>query len=166
MEQNLKMVAIAVVLVSIISVSYLGFQNAMNPRVLPTVHYEEVDQGYYCGIREKVEYVIDNNESWGILWTEMHNISTSTPHLPSVDFQNEVVIAVFIGEFSTGGYSANIKRIEYTTGGYIVHVDEIHPGEGCGLTMALTQPYHIVKANLTITHQVEFVYTIVIDDCS
>ena len=165
MERNLRTVAFAVVFVSIVSISYLGLQNRLYPKVFPTVYYEEIDQGFYCGISTRCEYVIDNNVSWRSLWTDIHNISSETPQLPPVDFDQETVIAVFIGGFPTGGYSVEIKRIESTVLGFTIHIEETHPGEGCGLTMAFTQPYHIVKANLTNSQNVDFVYNIVTHDC-
>jgi hypothetical protein len=166
MERSLRTVAIAVVLVSIVSISYLGLQNVLNPRVLPTIHYDEIDQGAFCGLSERSEYVVEDNESWSILWIDMHNTSSSVPQLPFVDFDYKVVIAVFIGDFPTGGYSAEIKRIVPTLFGHTVHVEERHPGEGCGLLMAITQPYQIVKANITNPLQVDFVFNVVVYDCS
>lgn len=165
-DRSTRTVAIAVVLISAVSISLLGLEIILNPRVQPGLYYEEIDQGFYCGIITRSEYVIDDNETWNILWTNIHNISIETPVLPYVNFSKEVVIAVFLGDLPTGGYSVDIKRIEVTTFGWIIHVDETHPGEGCGVTMAVTQPYHIVKANTTAPMQAEFTYNVIIDNCS
>ncbi len=165
LERNLKVIAGAVFLVSILFVSGILLQTIREPKVLPTVFFEEIDQGYYCGIKVRIEYVIDDNESWGSLWEDIHNTSTGYPDLPFVNFSKQVIIAVFIGEFPTGGYSATIKRIEATFAGLKVHVDEVHPGEGCGVTMAFTQPYHIVIAEIDSSRSIEFIYYLIIQPC-
>jgi hypothetical protein len=170
LERDLRRMAIAVVLISSLIVSLLALQNqlmyGLYPRVIPvvnqTVPFDEIDQGYFCGISVRIEYVIDNNVSWGNLWTDIHNISSELPDLPAVNFSSEVVIAVFIGEFPTGGYSATINRVEMNETGLVVYINEVHPGEGCGVTMAFSQPYHIVRVELTSTQPVDFIYNVII----
>jgi hypothetical protein len=129
------------------------------------VHFEEVEQGFYCGLTARVNYIIEDNDTWNTLWTDMHNISSQVPELPNVNFTTEVVIAVFLGSFPTGGYIAEITGIMSDEGHISVVVREQHPGENCGVTMAVTQPYHIVKASITSIQSVEFFYNLVIDEC-
>jgi hypothetical protein len=166
LEKQLKIAASAVLIGSILLVAMIAYQSSLFAgRVVPGLDFEEIDKGSYCGIKSRVDYVISDNASWNTLWTDLHNISTGHPDLPFVNFSREVVIAVFIGEFSTGGYSATISRIDFTLFGTAVYVDEVHPGAGCGVTMALTQPYHIVKAEINAAVSVQFVYDLITHDC-
>lgn len=173
LERNLRRMSIAVVLISSLFISVLALQNhllyGVYPKVIPvenqTVPFEEIDQGHFCGIIERGGYVIGDNDSWGDLWADIHSISTGLPDLPLVNFSSEVVIAVFIGEFPSGGYIATINRIEMNETGLVVYIDELHPGESCGTAAAFTQPYHIVKAKLNLTQVVEFVYNVTLYDC-
>ena len=78
------------------------------------------------------------------------------PLPPDVDFSSLMVIAVFRGEFPTGGYSTEIMEVTGSSGKITVTVDETDPGGGMALQV-LTQPYHIIK--LGKSHlPVEFVY--------
>ena len=156
---------IAVVLISVLFVSFIALQYAIYPKVLPSIHFEEIEQGGTSGIRTSINYVIDDMETWETLWTDLNNISTSVPDLPYVNFTSEVVFAVFLGEFATGGYVAEITRIEPTINGLVVHIRETHPGASCMVTMAITQPYHIVKASNISIQSIEFVYNLVIHNC-
>jgi hypothetical protein len=166
MEKTTKIAGSAVLIISILVVALSAVQSGLLAgNVLPDLYFEEIDQGYYCGIKARTEFVIEDNESWGVLWEDLHNISTGFPNLPTVNFSREVVIAVFIGGFPTGGYSATITRIDINLTGPVVYVDEVHPGEGCGVTMAFTQPYHIVRVELTSPQPVDFVYNVIITNC-
>lgn len=162
MDRSIVIKGSVVIVVALIVGSALLVRVGIPP--LP-VHFEEIEQGFYCGLTARVNYIIEDNDTWNTLWTDMHNISTSTPELPYVDFTEEVVIAVFLGDFPTGGYIAEITGIMSDKGHISITVREHHPGENCGVTMAVTQPYHIVKAILGTTQSVEFYYNIVIDEC-
>ncbi len=67
-----------------------------------------------------------------------------------VDFSREVVLVAAMGVKRTGGYAIEIKRVEYMTIGIMastafVDVAESSPAPGTIVTMALTEPYHVVK---------------------
>lgn len=165
MERALRRTGIVVLLVSILFVSSIALQSMLYPKVLPSLYFEEIDQGGTCGIQSRINYVIDDLETWETLWTDIHNISTSTPELPYVNFTKEIVIAVFLGEFATGGYVAEITRITPSLTGLTVHIMETHPGASCIVTMSITHPYYIVKASTISTQSVEFAYNVVIHNC-
>lgn len=166
MERAIKIGSSAVLIGSILVVALIAFQSGfLAGKVLPSLYFEEIEQGYYCGIKARVNYVIDDLETWETLWTDIHNTSTGTPELPYVNFTSEVIIAAFLGEFATGGFVANITRIAVSGNGITVYIREQHPGDNCGLTMALTQPYNIVKASVESVQSVEFVYNLVIHNC-
>ncbi len=151
-----------IVVVILIVGSTLFVEVGIPPLPVP---FEEIEQGFYCGLRTRVNYVITDNDTWNTLWMNVNNISTGYPDLPFVNFTSEVVIAVFLGEFSTGGYVAEITGIFKLRDKVTVNIREQHPGEGCGVTMALTQPYHIVKVLGDLYQPIEFVYTLDIHDC-
>lgn len=165
MEKTLKRTGITVVLISLLFISFIILQSILYPRVLPGLYYEEIEQGSSTGIRTRINYVIGDSETWETLWTDMNNDSTSVPDLPYVNFTSEVVFAVFLGEFGTGGFVAEITRIEATISGLVIHIRETHPGPGCIVTMAITHPYHIVKASIASMQPVEFVYNLVVHNC-
>ena len=166
MERSIKIAAGATIVCSLLVVSLIALQMwDSSTRVLPTLAFEEIEQGLSCGIRARINYVIDDLETWETLWTDLYNISTVVPDLPYVNFTSEVLFAVFLGEFVTGGYVAEITRIAASLNGLTVYVREQHPGAGCLVTMSPTQPYHIVKASVASMLSVEFVYNLVVHNC-
>ncbi|MCD6264029.1 hypothetical protein DRO56_02670 [Candidatus Bathyarchaeota archaeon] len=62
-----------------------------------------------------------------------------------MDFSNTTIIAVFMGEFSTGGYEIEIKEVIDVGSSILVKVEKTYPGRGCTTTEAFSQPYHIIK---------------------
>ncbi len=60
----------------------------------------------------------------------------------SVD--DELNFVVFRGVFSTGGYGINIDRVEKRGNIFTVYATYSHPGNGVGVTEAVTQPVAII----------------------
>lgn len=119
-------------------------------------------QGSYGGLKEPKVMVIKDQDTWDGIY---RMISGGGVKL-SLDFSHYMVIAIFMGEKRTGGYSVNILRaeemdgvevMEYTEKGkgkvrplsqiakkvFVVEYEEISPGPNSLITMAITSPYHI-----------------------
>ena len=88
--------------------------------------------------------VISTEDEWKKVWSQVSSPQLLKPALPEVNFETEIVIAVSMGERQTGGYGIEIKRIVRHVEEIIVEVEEQHPRPDSLVTMALTQPYHIV----------------------
>ena len=56
-----------------------------------------------------------------------------------------MVVALFLGQKSTGGYSVEITRAELDGSNLRFYYRERNPPPGAMLTQALTQPYHLVR---------------------
>jgi hypothetical protein len=104
-------------------------------------------KGSQSGVRERKFVVIKSESDWKALWNSHASLSVPPKKPPLVDFQTEMIVAVFSGEKSTGGYSIEITRIEEdsTKHALEVIVHESKPPSGAMVIQALTQPYHIVK---------------------
>lgn len=109
--------------------------------------FQSISKGYYSGHRKPAKYVIQDDEEWTKVWNQHMNIRDPRPSPPKVDFSNSTVLAVFMGEFSTGGHGIEIKEVVDKGSVVVVKVEETYPGKGCIVTEAFSQPYHIVKAN-------------------
>lgn len=76
----------------------------------------------------------------------------SSPFKPAkpgaiIDFDQEMIVAVFAGEKPTGGYRIDIPAIEEDRARqqFTVRYRETRPPAGAMATQALTQPYHLVR---------------------
>lgn len=109
--------------------------------------FENIGLGVYCGHFLQGDYVVKDEQQWSNLWGKVNSINIPQLALPLIDFNNDMVIAVFLGTKRTGGYSIKISGIKETDDCLEVSVVETAPGGR--VTMALTQPYHLIKTSLT-----------------
>lgn len=87
--------------------------------------------------------VIGSQAEWEGQWTRHVSIVSPAPPLPEVDFETHMVLCAFMGTKSSGGYSIKITKYEQEGEGWKVYCETTSPSGMA--TMALTQPYHMVK---------------------
>ncbi len=108
------------------------------------VNLETLVKSNQSGYQEEGRHVIDNQEDWDNLWT-----LASEDELPAVNFEEEMVLAVFMGMRSTGGYSIEMVEIIEKDEVIEVMIEETVPGEDDMVAMVITYPEHIVKIEKT-----------------
>ncbi len=99
--------------------------------------------------------VVKDQKAWEKTWSGMKGSIQPKPEAPKIDFNKNMVIAVFMGRKNTGGYSVKIVSIVEKEK-LIVTVKENSPPADAMVTMALTAPYHVVVVPKT-AKAVEFV---------
>ncbi len=109
-----------------------------------TIGVEKEWKGYRCGYSEAARLVIKTEDRWKEVWRKVHLLRVPKPELPEIDFQEEMIIAVFMGDRKSGGYEIEIREIIKTEKEIVVQVEEKEPSPESLRTMALTQPYHII----------------------
>jgi hypothetical protein len=78
---------------------------------IKSIRYESISKGSWSGIDEEVYYIITTQEEWEDLWERTFSGSSPTPPVPSINFQEKTVIAVYMGVCSSSGYSIEIESI-------------------------------------------------------
>jgi len=126
--------------------------------------FETFKKGFYSGIREKGEFIIKNKEDFLKLWKNLSANFIPPPEPPEINFEKFMLIAVFMGNKSTGGFNIQIERIIEKNEEISVYVKEESPGKNCIVTMAFTQPYHIVKLEKK-NKKIKFYYKNTIKEC-
>lgn len=101
--------------------------------------------GTYSGVEDKRELLINTNDEYQKLMSEVYKNLDQMPRIPVVDFTKNSLIAVFIGNRSNGGFMVLIDSITEGSKSISVNVTETTPGKNCVVTEALTRPYSIVK---------------------
>jgi len=112
---------------------------------LSKLPFETIDQGFDSGYRERAALAVRTEEAWRVVWKHHRAPLQPMPERPFVDFNQEIVIAVFLGERPTGGFTVKIRRIEQRVHSVHVLVQETVPDPNSMVTQALTSPYHIVR---------------------
>ena len=106
--------------------------------------FSTIEQGSASGVTSPTTLVIRSEEEWQVLWARHAAVRAPTPGPPQIDFSREMVIAVFAGERTTGGFTVEVTAIDVSSGAIRVTYHESDPPPDSFLTQALTQPYHLV----------------------
>jgi len=120
--------------------------NVEDANVEQTCEFETIQKGTQSGYTERASLVIKDQAEWEKVWNLHTSNLDQIPHVPEVDFNTDMVIAVFRGEFSTSGYSTEITDITESKDRIDVTVTETDETKGMVLDV-LTYPFHIVKVN-------------------
>ena len=97
-------------------------------------------------IKEEIR-IIKTRESLLEVYGYVNRIRKPGFSIPKVDFSKETIIAVFMGEKTTGGFSVTIENVKEKNKKLIVKIKETKPGSKDMVTMAITQPFCFVKIN-------------------
>ncbi|MBM2806138.1 MAG: hypothetical protein HW419_4031 [Deltaproteobacteria bacterium] len=115
----------------------------INMKAAIPVTFQSVGKGYRSGVREPLQIVVRSQAEWTALWRRHSNELNSTP--PTVLFDKEIVVGIFLGEKPTGGYDTAIVRAERHNDELVIDYQELKPAPGGMVTQALTQPFHMVR---------------------
>ena len=100
-------------------------------------------------IEEPTVFKIETQDAWAELWSTHVSVVVPTRTPPAVAFQDQMLIAVFDRQQSSGGFAIEVQSIVVDESGILVEVLRTVPGAGCAVTQALTQPFHMVLADAT-----------------
>ncbi|OGS22313.1 MAG: hypothetical protein A2252_05710 [Elusimicrobia bacterium RIFOXYA2_FULL_39_19] len=101
-------------------------------------------QDVYSAIKEKKSLMIENKKDWQELWKQHSAHITPAPALPEVDFNVNLVIAVFMGQQNAGGYGIQVSKIEESENKVYIETIETVPAKETNTSKSTTAPYHIV----------------------
>jgi len=130
--KRLLPLCIIVVLLSSCSINVL---NNLNASVGTT--FELLKQEAYGGKEDETNLVIKTQTELESLYKQL-NLGSA----PTIDFEHNRVVALFMGQKRTGGYSIGIRKISVNGDTTTVSVKRTTP-EGGMATMALSAPYCI-----------------------
>jgi len=117
------------------------------PPVVKSPTYKVLSQGQQSGFTLQKTLIIDNANEFNELWA-IHTGGMKTP-TPIIDFKRKAVIASFLGEQTTGGYSIKVLDVIYTEKFTQVIFAGHRPTPGSMRTMQITQPYLMITVDKT-----------------
>lgn len=100
--------------------------------------------GHYSGMTKPEALVIEKDQTWVEVWEEVHRGRLPKPILPSVDFQKEVVLGVFMGWRNTGGHMIQIIGVRDAGAWHEVLVRKTSPGREDFTAAVMTAPYEML----------------------
>lgn len=99
--------------------------------------------GAYSAQPEAKRIVVKDEKAWEEVWQAMYGNVRPMPVIEKVDFEANMVIAVFMGTRNSGGYGIRVTGID-EDGKITAKVKQHSPPPDAMLTMALTAPFHVV----------------------
>lgn len=109
------------------------------------VPFQTLAQGHTSGYAQAGARIITTAAEWQAFWRQHAAVLVPAPAPPAVDFSREAVLVVSLGEKRTGGYSVEVTGVRREGDRLVVRAKVRAPGPGAIVTMALTQPYHMVR---------------------
>ena len=100
---------------------------------------------FNSGLNTPARIVVRDASTWQSLWTQIYQGRSPVPPLPAIDFSSDMLVVAALGSRSSGGYMILIDGASGEGSNVIVAVRSISPGQGCGVTGALTQPVDIAR---------------------
>lgn len=168
---KMKYYLVAVGVVVILGLVYLGVRNKVWDEQLNKVEFNLVDRGNYGLysqlLTENVEeasklklFVINNQADWKRFWEEYIR-SAGTGGFekePTIDFEKKIVVAVLQGVKNSGGYYMQTDSVELGGNTLKVNMGIFEPAATDANTQVISSPYElitidadeIVKANKLI----------------
>src|SRR5262245_58513804 len=101
-----------------------------------------IAKGAQSGVARPGERVVRTAEEWQKLWQEHTAGIQPRPALPKVDFNREMVLAVFMGEQQTGGYSIEIAAVKPGERELTAQVRRTSPPAGAITAQVITHPFY------------------------
>jgi PrcB C-terminal len=104
---------------------------------------------FSSGMNETARIVVRDAATWQATWNQIYLHSSPVPPLPTVDFSQEMIVVVALGNRPTGGYNILLEGAsELPASGTLVTVSSVAPGPRCITTQAFTQPVDIARVPL------------------
>jgi hypothetical protein len=112
-----------------------------NPKDIP---FEIIKNFQLAYQNEGIKVFKNYNEFEKFYKSQTNLISDSIPKL-NVNFENELLIGVFLGQRPTSGYSINVDRVVLESKKILVQASEICPKKDQIVLMVITYPSIFIK---------------------
>ena len=109
----------------------------------PAPNVRTIGKGPMSGIETARQVAIRTADEWTLVWRQ-HTARVFLGEQPTVDFSREMVLGVFLGMRTTGGYSVEIVRTVKVNDLLRVEYVENAPRRGDVTAQVLTAPFHLV----------------------
>lgn len=116
------------------------------------VPMRSIDKGQNSQIDTARQVSARTADEWTKLWMQHAGARAR----PMVDFNKEVVAAVFLGSRPSAGYGVEIVRARPDGAAMVVSYKETRPSPDSVAAQVLTAPYHIVAVPKGSTTDVKF----------
>jgi hypothetical protein len=106
-------------------------------------NFIEISKGAHSNIEESKYMIINDKKTYNEVFLKINQTRVPKIDIQNIDFENNQIIALFMGMKSSGGYAIAIDHILCKTDELTVYIKENKPNGPA--TSVLTQPYFIAQ---------------------
>src|SRR5689334_9625615 len=108
------------------------------PITVTRLRAEAFSFSYFSELRQAERLVIRDHTAWMNAWASLWPALAPIPAPPNVDFKNEMIVFVALGERPSSGYSILVDSASGGHAGVTVWISTSMPGPRCGSATVLT----------------------------
>ncbi|HEY6829538.1 MAG TPA: protease complex subunit PrcB family protein [Gemmatimonadaceae bacterium] len=99
----------------------------------------------YSGLADSALLVVRDSSAWQELWQRVNRPFIPAPPVPTIDFQQEMIVVAALGRRPTAGHDVVIEGAEQDSAGIQILVRRSEPAPGCPVAAAVTQPVDLAR---------------------
>ncbi len=99
----------------------------------------------YSGLADSALVVVRDSSAWQELWQRVNRPFIPAPPVPTVDFQQEMIVVAALGTRPTAGHDVVIEGAQQDSAGIEILVRRSQPAPGCPVAAAVTQPVDLAR---------------------
>ncbi|HVL58950.1 MAG TPA: hypothetical protein VM491_20815 [Burkholderiaceae bacterium] len=116
-----------------------------------------IEQHQHSGVTVPRLETVRTSADWVALWNQHVAPRVPPPAPPAIDFQQRMVLGVFVGQRPTGCHQVQIERVEVFGTAFIrASYRETVPGPAAVCPAVVTHPAHLVSVRVLHRIPVEF----------
>ncbi len=120
-----------------------------------SLSFKKIESQSHGGFQQQQFLVITNSKQLKKIYTQLNLTRKPGLPLPKIDFDNETVIALFMGQKNTGGFSVEIDSVINTGDSFVDIIIKENAPTGMA-SMAITHPFSLYKLN-TSNSKINFI---------
>ena len=141
----MKNVTFLMLTLIIINSSCKSTSSANVKQALTPNQYVEILSGSHSNFEKKSFITIESIEKLDSIYATLNKTRTPKYKTPKVNFDKEIVVGLFMGTKSSGGYAIKIDHIQSDGNYTAVFINETKP---TGMaTSVITQPFYLARIN-------------------
>ncbi len=115
------------------------------------LEFEEIEVGANSAIRGERLIVVHSQMEFDALWKAHKKLQIPAPPAPKVDFDQYLVVAVFLGDCPSAGYNVDVVDVrslpanEAEAACLEVHAKKREPDASAAVAQMVTAPFHVVR---------------------
>jgi NDP-sugar pyrophosphorylase family protein len=127
----------------------VGHNKASKQLIQETIPFHILVQDTYGGYTDSKFMVIETEKSLAEVFNLLNKSRSPKFEIPAINFKKETVIALFLGEKTSGGYAITVEQVLDKNNKVSIFYKVTSPKLGDMVASVMTQPFSIIKIRKT-----------------